>query len=90
MDLTQKSDAEILTVVTPIMDNLMDVSTAIDYEKESEMPSPQNAKRSGYLFIAAGCMFFAAAYLGRQVAFCGVGVAFIAIGASFLARAKRT
>ncbi len=32
MDLAQKSDAEILAVVTPIMDNLMDASTAIDYE----------------------------------------------------------
>ena len=33
MDLTQKSDAEILAVVNPIMDNLMDASTAIDYER---------------------------------------------------------
>ncbi|HQQ70029.1 MAG TPA: hypothetical protein PLL92_06925 [Alicycliphilus sp.] len=33
MDLTQKSDAEILAVVDPIMDNLMDASTAIDYDR---------------------------------------------------------
>jgi hypothetical protein len=33
VDLTQKSDAEILAVVDPIMDNLMDASTAIDYER---------------------------------------------------------
>lgn len=35
MDLAQKSDAEILAVVTPIMDNLMDASTAIDYERHT-------------------------------------------------------
>ena len=35
MDLTQKSDAEILAVVNPIMDNLMDASTAIDYERHT-------------------------------------------------------
>lgn len=33
MDLTEKSDAEILAVVNPIMDNLMDASTAVDYER---------------------------------------------------------
>lgn len=33
MDLTKKSDAEILAVVDPIMDNLMDASTVIDYER---------------------------------------------------------
>lgn len=33
MDLAQKSDAEILAVATPIMDNLMDASTTIDYER---------------------------------------------------------
>ena len=33
MDLPQKSDAEILSVANPIMDNLMDASTAIDYER---------------------------------------------------------
>jgi hypothetical protein len=33
VDLAQKSDAEILAVATPIMDNLMDASTAIDYER---------------------------------------------------------
>ena len=33
MDLAKKSDEEILAVVAPIMDNLMDASTAIDYER---------------------------------------------------------
>ena len=33
MDLAQKSDEEILKVVNPIMDNLMDASTAIDRER---------------------------------------------------------
>jgi hypothetical protein len=33
MDLAHKSDTEILQVASPIMDNLMDASTAIDYEK---------------------------------------------------------
>jgi len=33
MDLAQKSDEQILAVVAPIMDNLMDASTAIDYER---------------------------------------------------------
>lgn len=33
MDLSQKSEAEILAVVDPIMDNLMDASTEIDYER---------------------------------------------------------
>jgi hypothetical protein len=33
MQLTRKSDADILAVVEPIMDNLMDASTAIDYPR---------------------------------------------------------
>lgn len=33
MDLSKASDAEILAVATPIMDNLMDASTAIDYDR---------------------------------------------------------
>lgn len=33
MDLFQKSDDEILAVANPIMDNLMDASTMIDYER---------------------------------------------------------
>lgn len=33
MDLAQRSDAEIMTVVDPIMDNLMDASTAIDHAR---------------------------------------------------------
>jgi len=33
MDLNQKSDDEILAVANPIMDNLMDASTMIDYER---------------------------------------------------------
>lgn len=32
MDLTKKSDAEILAVADPIMDNLRAASMAIDYE----------------------------------------------------------
>ena len=35
MDLSQKSDAEILAVANPIMDNLMDASTAIDYDRHT-------------------------------------------------------
>ena len=31
MDLSQKSDVDILLVANPIMDNLMNASTAIDY-----------------------------------------------------------
>lgn len=33
MNLPQKSDSEILSIANPIMDNLMDASTAIDYER---------------------------------------------------------
>jgi hypothetical protein len=33
MDLAQKSDDEILRIVNPIMDNLMEASTAIDHER---------------------------------------------------------
>lgn len=33
MELAQKSDDEIMKVVNPIMDNLMDASTAIDHER---------------------------------------------------------
>lgn len=33
MDLATKSDTEILSVANPIMDNLMDASTAIDYDR---------------------------------------------------------
>lgn len=33
MDLIHKSDEEIMRVVTPIMDNLMEASTEINYEK---------------------------------------------------------
>lgn len=35
MDLAQKSDAEIMAIATPIMDNLMEASTAIDYERHT-------------------------------------------------------
>lgn len=35
MDLTQKSDTEILAIANPIMDNLMDASTAIDYNRHT-------------------------------------------------------
>jgi hypothetical protein len=33
MKLEQKSDAEILAIAKPIMDNLMDASTAIDHDR---------------------------------------------------------
>jgi hypothetical protein len=33
MSLAEKSDDEILDIANPIMDNLMDASTAIDYER---------------------------------------------------------
>jgi hypothetical protein len=33
VDLAQKSDEAILAVVAPMMDNLMDASTAIDHER---------------------------------------------------------
>lgn len=33
MDLSQQSDTEILAIAEPIMSNLMDASTAIDYER---------------------------------------------------------
>lgn len=33
MDLVAKSDEEILSVANPIMDNLMEASTAIDYDR---------------------------------------------------------
>ncbi|HVK93789.1 MAG TPA: hypothetical protein VM571_03580 [Noviherbaspirillum sp.] len=33
MDLVQKSDAEIRSVAEPIMNNLMDASTEIDYDR---------------------------------------------------------
>ena len=35
MDLAQKTDAEILAVAAPIMDNLMEASTAIDYDRHT-------------------------------------------------------
>lgn len=35
MDLAQQSDEEILAVAIPIMDNLMDASTAIDYDRHT-------------------------------------------------------
>lgn len=35
MDLAQKSDEEILAVADPIMDNLMEASTTIDYERHT-------------------------------------------------------
>lgn len=33
MELAAKSDQDILSIANPIMDNLMDASTAIDYER---------------------------------------------------------
>lgn len=35
MQLAQQSDAQIMAVVDPIMDNLMAASTAIDYERHA-------------------------------------------------------
>ena len=35
MDLAQQSDAEILLVANPIMDNLMEASTAIDHARHT-------------------------------------------------------
>jgi hypothetical protein len=35
MDLAHKSDEEIMAVATPIMDNLMEGSTLIDYEQHT-------------------------------------------------------
>jgi hypothetical protein len=35
MDLTHQSEADILAIANPIMDNLMDASTAIDYERHT-------------------------------------------------------
>jgi hypothetical protein len=35
VDLASKSDEEILAVAGPIMDNLMDASTAIDFERHT-------------------------------------------------------
>jgi 2C-methyl-D-erythritol 2,4-cyclodiphosphate synthase len=33
MELAKKSDAEILAIANPIMDNLMDASTVIDHDR---------------------------------------------------------
>ena len=41
MELAQKSDAEILAVASPIMDNLMDASTAIDYDRHVQDFTPR-------------------------------------------------
>lgn len=64
-------------------------TTSIGSSTGGNVSISRNARRSGYLFIAAGCVFLLAAYLGKQVAFCGIALAFIAIGASYVARAKR-
>jgi len=43
MDFTEKSEKEILNIAIPIMDNLMEASTNIDYEshiKDFHMPVP--------------------------------------------------
>ena len=59
------------------------------------MSTSHNSKRSGSLFIAAGCVFFVAAVVGGVFAaqpvfysFFGIGAAFIAIGAVVLRKAK--
>ena len=35
MDLSHQSDADILAIADPIMDNLMDASSAIDYDRHT-------------------------------------------------------
>jgi hypothetical protein len=35
MDLADQSDVEILAVANPLMDNLMDASTLVDYERHT-------------------------------------------------------
>ena len=44
MDLTNKSDKEVLLIATPIMDNLMEGSTEIDWEKHTRNHT-ESAKR---------------------------------------------
>ena len=62
---------------------------APDPQQENGVSNPKRARRSGYLFIGAGCLFLFAAYFGRQVAFYALAAVFIALGASRLARARR-
>ncbi|QNK03965.1 hypothetical protein [Dyella telluris] len=64
-------------------------SAATSSEQGAALPGTRNGKRSGVLFIAAGCMFLLAAAIGRFVVFGGVGVLFVVLGASTLARAVR-
>lgn len=45
MNLVEKSDAEILAVATPLMDNLMEASTAIDYERHIRDFTPRARSR---------------------------------------------
>ncbi len=53
MDLAEKSDDEILSVADPIMDNLMDASTAIDHarhvrdftERAKSVVTPEHLQR---------------------------------------------
>jgi len=45
MDLVHRSDEEIMSIVTPIMDNLMEASTEIDYDKHL-LNHTERAKKS--------------------------------------------
>lgn len=45
MDLTQASDTVILAIANPIMDNLMDASTAIDYDRHVRDFTPRAQSR---------------------------------------------
>lgn len=47
MDLATQSDAEILAVAGPIMDNLMDASTAVDYDRHVRDFTDRLKKRLG-------------------------------------------
>ena len=44
MDIANKSDAEILKIATPIMDNLMEGSTEIDWEKHTRNHTERTKK----------------------------------------------
>lgn len=45
MDLTNKSDEEILHIATPIMDNLMEGSTGVDWEKHTRSDTERAQKK---------------------------------------------
>ncbi len=55
MDLAQKSDAEIFAVANPIMDNLMDASTAIDYDRHIRDFTPRARSALGKESLTSIC-----------------------------------